>query len=196
MTQIGDALRGSSIFNLSGAVTMVVDDSPFAMELTTNALLGFGIKARYVCRNAIEAMDILSEFAVDLIIIDSDMPGMDGFDLARWIRRSAKDPSNFAPILMTAGHVRRRQLEKARDCGVNFLITKPFSAVTLLERVLWVARDQRPFLTVGDYFGPDRRFRPSQPREVNERREDMRRLLALQEQKALEVLSASQNGEA
>lgn len=193
--QIGDTLRGSSIFNLSDAVTMVVDDSPFAMELTTNALLGFGIKTRYVCRDAAEAMEILSEFVVDLIIIDSDMPGMDGFDLTRWIRRSAKDPSNFAPVLMTAGHVRRRQLEKARDCGVNFLITKPFSAVTLLERVLWVARDQRPFLTVGDYFGPDRRFRPAKPRDVNERRDDMKRLLALQAEKAAQTSSDPSQGD-
>lgn len=190
MTQVGESLRSSTIFNLSGAVTMVVDDSAFAQELTTNALLGFGIKTRYTCRSGREAMGVLKEFPVDLIIVDADMPDMDGFDLVQWLRRSSMPPNIYAPVIMTAAHVRRRHLDKARDCGVNFLVTKPFSASTLLERIVWVARDQRPFLTVNDYFGPDRRFRESKPRETDERREDMRRLAALLAQQEAELRDA------
>ena len=91
---------------------------------------------------------------------------------------SELDPNAFVPVIMTAGHVRRSKVAEVRDCGANFLITKPFSAAVLLERVIWVARDSRPFLEVGDYFGPDRRFKPSEPREVDERRDDMIRLAA------------------
>lgn len=73
---------------------------------------------------------------------------------------------------MTAGHVRRSRVAEARDCGANFLVTKPFSAAMLLERVLWVARDTRPFLQVGDYLGPDRRFK-TDLYDGEERRADM-----------------------
>ena len=69
----------------------------------------------------------------------------------------------MAPVIMTAAHIRRSKIAEARDCGANFVVTKPFSAATLLERIVWVARDVRPFLEVGDYFGPDRRVRAEGP---------------------------------
>jgi CheY-like chemotaxis protein len=172
---VGDTLRESAIVNFSGAVTMVIDDSPFAMELTIQALLGFGMKVRHACTNAADAIAILNDCPVDLILVDSDMPGMSGFEFVRWLRRSGLEPNAFAPVLLTAAHVRRSKVTEARDCGANFLITKPFSSSTLLERMVWVARDNRPFLEVGDYFGPDRRFR-NEPWYGKERRaEELRK---------------------
>jgi CheY-like chemotaxis protein len=172
MSAIGEALRKSAVINLSGAVTMVVDDSPFAIELTSQALMGFGIRPKHTCLGAAEAMDILKEQTIDLLVVDCEMPGINGFELVRWLRRSGLDPNAFVPVIMTAAHIRRPRVSDARDCGASFIITKPFSAATLLERIVWVARDGRPFLEVGDYFGPDRRFRNT-PSPPVERRADM-----------------------
>ncbi|HEY1071733.1 response regulator [Brevundimonas sp.] len=169
MNGVGETLRESAVFNFNGAVTMVIDDSPFALELTAQALLGFGIKVRHSCSSAAEAIGVLRDRPVDLILVDCEMPGMSGYEFVRWLRRSGLEPNAFAPVIMTAAHVRRSKVSEARDCGANFLITKPFSAGVLLERIVWVARDARPFLEVGDYFGPDRRFR-SEPWEGLERR--------------------------
>ena len=173
MGVVGETLRESAIINLTGAVTMVVDDSSFSAEITTSALLGFGIRTRYSCRSAPEAMQILGDAEVDLLVVDCEMPGMDGFELVQWLRRSGP-PNAFVPVIMTAAHIRRSMVNKARNCGANYIVTKPFSASSLLERIVWVARDNRPFLEVGDYFGPDRRFRQSEP-PGEERRADMLR---------------------
>lgn len=190
MSGVGEALRDSAVINLAGAATMVVDDSPFALDLTTQALMGFGIRTRHACLGATEAMEILKEQTVDLLVVDCEMPGVDGFELVRWLRRSGLDPNAFAPVIMTAPHIRRPRVAEARDCGASFIITKPFSATTLLERIIWVARDGRPFLEVGDYFGPDRRFRTaSAPRE--ERRADLIRKQAFEAQKAAAAGEAS-----
>ena len=162
MTTLGDSLRESAVFNLGGAVTMIVDDSPFSLTLTSNALTGFGIRPTYACGTGMEAKKLLTDKPVDLLVVDTDMPDIDGFELVRWLRRSGLNPNAFSPVIMTASHIRRGRLNQARDCGANFLVTKPFSAAMLLERILWVARDNRPFLEVGDYFGPDRRFRDEQ----------------------------------
>lgn len=175
MGVVGQALRESAIINLTGAVTMVVDDSPFAAEITTSALLGFGIKTRYSMRSAGDAIEVLREAEVDLLVVDCEMPGMDGFELVHWLRRSGP-PNAFVPVILTAGHIRRSMVAKARDCGANFIITKPFSAASLLERIVWVARDGRPFLEVGEYFGPDRRFRDVPPPGEERRGEVLRRL--------------------
>ena len=171
MNGVGESLRESAVFNFNGAVTMVIDDSPFALELTAQALLGFGIKVRHACSSAAEAIGVLRDRPVDLILVDCEMPGMSGYEFVRWLRRSGLEPNAFAPVIMTAAHVRRSKVTEARDCGANFLITKPFSAGVLLERIVWVARDARPYLEVGDYFGPDRRFR-SEPWEGLERRSE------------------------
>lgn len=156
---MGETLRESAVFNFDGAVTMVIDDSEFARELTVQALAGFGLKVRYSLSSASEAISLLGEVPVDLILVDADMPGMSGYEFVRWLRRSKLEPNAFAPVIMTATHVRRSKVSETRDCGANFLITKPFSSLTLLERIVWVSRDNRPFLEVGDYLGPDRRFK-------------------------------------
>jgi CheY-like chemotaxis protein len=180
---VGEALRETAVINLTGAVTMVVDDSPFSLDITASALLGFGIKTRYACHSAAEAMDILKDHQIDLLVVDCEMPDVDGFELVRWLRRSGLDPNAFAPVIMTAAHIRRTRVTEARDCGANFVITKPFSAMSLLERIVWVARDTRPFLEVGDYFGPDRRFRESSP-PGQERRADVIRRTRFEAEKA------------
>ena len=171
MSAIGETLRESASVNLSGAVTMVVDDSAFALELT----------------GAAEAKDILKEQTIDLLLVDCEMPGMDGFELVRWLRRSGLEPNAFIPVIMTAAHIRRPRVAEARDCGASFIITKPFSATTLLERIVWVGRDNRPFLEVGDYFGPDRRFRKA-PVPGEERRAD---LIRKREQEAAAAAEAA-----
>ena len=185
MSAIGEALRDTAIINLAGAVTMVVDDSSFSAEITTGALLGFGIRTRHSCRSAPEAMSILRDAEVDLLVVDCEMPGMDGFELVQWLRRSGP-PNAFVPVIMTAAHIRRSMVDRARNCGANYIVTKPFSAASLLERIVWVARDSRPFLEVGDYFGPDRRFREGAPPE-QERRADVIRRAEFEARKAAEA---------
>jgi CheY-like chemotaxis protein len=192
MSTVGEALRETAIINLTGAVTMVVDDSSFSAEITTGALLGFGIRTRHSCRSAPEAMAVLQEVEIDLLVVDCEMPGVDGFELVRWLRRSG--PTNaFVPVIMTAAHIRRSMVNKARNCGANFIVTKPFSASSLLERIVWVARDSRPFLEVGEYFGPDRRFRAGGP-PGEERRSDVLRRAEFEAQQALAAANAAAAG--
>lgn len=173
MSDPTEPLRDSAVFNLTDAVVMIVDDSPFSMEVTLQALQGFGIRVKYALKSPAEAMDILKTHPIDLLLVDCEM---DGHDLVRWLRRSGLEPNAYVPIIMTAGHVRRSKVADVRDCGANYLVTKPFSAAVVLQRILWVARDNRPFLEAGDYCGPDRRYQPSEPRDFNERRGDMVRL--------------------
>lgn len=183
-----DGLRDTAVINLSNAATMVVDDSSFSLQLTTACLLGFGIRTRHAITRPGDAMEILAETPIDLLVVDCDMPDMDGYELVRWLRRTKNQPNAFVPVIMTAAHVRRSRVQDARDCGANFMITKPFSARNLLERIVWVARDERPFLEVGDYFGPDRRFRDEPPGV--ERRSDRLRLAQLEAERAAKAAQA------
>lgn len=168
----GPSLNPSMVFNLSKASVMVVDDEPFSQRLTSQTLLGFGVKTRHACGSADEAMAMLKSHPVDLLIVDAEMPGKDGYDLVHWLRRSGFDNA-WVPVLMISGHTPESKVAKARDCGANFIVARPLTATLLLDRILWVARDIRPMLEAGRYAGPDRRFRELGPPEgVAERRAD------------------------
>lgn len=187
MSDVGEALRDTAVINLTSAATMVVDDSSFGLDLTCQALLGFGIRTSYACQSAAQAMEILADQPIDLLVVDCEMPSVDGYGLVRWLRRSAQ-ANAMTPVIMTAAHVRRSRIAEARDCGANFLVTRPFSAVTLLERIVWVARDMRPFLEVGDYFGPDRRVRELGPPAEERRAAEIRIAAFAAEQAAQAVI--------
>jgi CheY-like chemotaxis protein len=169
-------LTMGTIFNLSKAIVMVVDDNNFSLRLTTQTLLGFGIQTRYLCTDSHSAVEILKSFPIDLLIVDCDMPGPDGYDLVGWLRRSRLEPNAYTPALMISGHTLESQVTKARDCGASFIITRPITAAVLLERILWMARDPRAFVEAGDYVGPDRRFNePQLPEGQEERRASLLR---------------------
>lgn len=166
-------LTPGQIFNLSKANVMVVDDNNFSLRLITQTLLGFGVTTRYACTDGQQAADILKTAPIDLLIVDCEMPSPDGYDLVGWLRRSGLEPNAFVPTLMISGHTLESHVAKARDCGANFIVARPITPAILLERILWMARDPRPFVEAGDYVGPDRRFRDEElPEGMEERRAD------------------------
>lgn len=167
---MGGELSETAIFNLAKAEVAIIDDCPFSMQITAQALNGFGVRVRHQFNRASDAMEFLTENPVDLLIVDCEMPDVDGYDLVNWLRRSKIEANAYAPVIMISGHTRRSKVAKARDCGASFMVTKPFSPLILLERIIWVARDGRPFLQAGDYIGPDRRFRDDGPPQTGERR--------------------------
>lgn len=183
-----ETLRESTVFNIADAVVMIVDDSAFSMQLSAAALRGFGVRPAHYCRTASEAIDILGAQVVDLLITNAELADMGGPDLVRWVRHSGPEFNAYVPIIMTATHVRRSLIAAVRDSGVNYLVTKPFSASMILERIIWVSREGREFLETGDYKGPDRRTAEPEPRDVGERRADMIRLL---EERALKGQGAT-----
>lgn len=165
-------LNPNIVFNLSKATVMVVDDEPFSLRLTAQTLLGFGVVTRHQCASADEASALLKTHPVDLLIVDAEMPGKDGYDLVNWLRRSGFDNA-WTPVLMISGHTPASKVAKARDCGANFIVARPLTAALLLDRILWVAKDIRGMLETPTYAGPDRRFRELGPPEgVAERRND------------------------
>ena len=77
----------------------------------------------------------------------------------RWLRRETPRPACLAPVIMLTGHAAPSKVKKSRDCGASFVVTKPLTPGVLLQRILWLARDEREFVEGAIYVGPDRRVR-------------------------------------
>jgi DNA-binding response OmpR family regulator len=167
-------LSPNAIINLSRANVVVIDDNVFSQQLLMQMLQGFGVRSHAEFSSTAAAKEHLSSLPVDLIIVDCEMPEEDGYDFVRWLRRSKLEANVYAPVIMLAGHTKLSKVTKARDCGANFIVARPLAPSTLLDRIVWIARESKPYLEAGDYIGPDRRVREGQPPVgVEERRADM-----------------------
>lgn len=109
---------------------LAVDDDPGSRKALATVLTRFGHEVEVAC-DAVEARARM-RLGVDLVLADADMPGMDGFDLARQVRR---DPEwEDVPILMVTGLEGRQHRLRAVEAGVNDFISKPWDVEELFLR--------------------------------------------------------------
>ena len=111
---------------------LVVDDDREIVDSISIFLSGEGYKA-LKAYDGIEALDILSENEVHLMILDIMMPKLDGIELTRRIRQNERT-SHIPIILLTAKTDMDSKLECLR-IGANDYLTKPFSMVYLETRI-------------------------------------------------------------
>lgn len=145
--------------NLDRSVVLLIEHNSQALEALNAMFRGFGVRKQFKCTSVSEAMHYVKTQEIDLIVTDSNMPDMDGYDFIRWLRREAPEDRRFTPVLMLTGHAARTMVEKSRDSGANFVIARPFTPEVLLQRVFWVAKDERQMVVADNYVGPDRRFK-------------------------------------
>jgi len=152
-------LQPSQYINLDKARALVVDDNPQSLDIIVGVLTSFGLRNLVRKASGLEAQDELKYQTFDLVLANGALPELDGYDLTRWLRREADEANRMTPVILLTSHTRRSLVEKARDCGANFIVTKPVSPAVMLERILWVARGDRLFIECEAYVGPDRRWR-------------------------------------
>lgn len=174
-------------FNLERAAVMLLDDTPMGMSILVQIVTGLGAKTLYRCTTVEQAQEVATNYELDLAIVDGLAPSGQGYDFVRWLRAEAKEPNCYTPVLITTSHTPATDVARARDCGGHIIIKKPIAPKVMLERILWVAKEGRPFLFSGNYVGPDRRFRNDGPPDgTGRRRED----LAAEERAKIEAAAA------
>jgi chemosensory pili system protein ChpA (sensor histidine kinase/response regulator) len=111
---------------------MVVDDSVTVRKVTSRLLERQGMDV-IVAKDGVEAMALLQEHRPDILLLDIEMPRMDGFELARHVRR---DPRTAAlPIVMVTSRTGSKHQDRARELGVNRFLGKPFQEAELLGTI-------------------------------------------------------------
>ncbi|MBM3566794.1 MAG: response regulator [Alphaproteobacteria bacterium] len=136
---------------------LVVEDNLFCRRMTHEVLKIVGAEHFEFARNGLEAWDLMKRDVPDMVLLDWDMEGMNGFELLKKIRKDEKSPNQFLPIIMITGFGDRSHIFAARDADVNEYIVKPMSAKILIDRIQAVVERPRRFVRVANFFGPDRR---------------------------------------
>ena len=156
---------GKETLNLTGVSVLALDSSQLGYSILTSVLRGFGIEKIYGGRTYDDATSLAEFKELHLAIIDLEFDGGRGLEFLRWLRRSAENRNRFVPAVLLLGHSTTTEVALARDSGANIVVAKPFSPAVLLKRILRVSKDERPYVEVGSYVGPDRRFKAKDPED-------------------------------
>jgi chemosensory pili system protein ChpA (sensor histidine kinase/response regulator) len=111
---------------------MVVDDSITVRKVTTRLLERNGYKV-VTAKDGVDAMGMLQESVPDIMLLDIEMPRMDGFELATHMRND--DTLRHVPIIMITSRTGDKHRERARQIGVQHYLGKPYQESDLLNSI-------------------------------------------------------------
>ena len=124
-------LDGKSL-RLSGRV-LVVEDNPVNQKVVTGLLRRIGLRAEVV-NNGKEAVEVLEMIPYDLVLMDIQMPVMDGFSATKAIRNpKSKVLNRHIPIVALTAHALKEEISKCIDSGMNDYLSKPIEPQKLTD---------------------------------------------------------------
>jgi CheY-like chemotaxis protein len=108
---------------------LIVDDDAACRVLLTTLLSHYG----YDCveaENGVAALALLRRNTIDLIILDYEMPSMNGCEFLEELERTVAHPP---PAVMVTGNLRAPVWKRAMDAGAKAILSKPYESTTMLS---------------------------------------------------------------
>ena len=113
---------------------LVVDDNAGAADMTAKALSFFGHEAK-VCYDARSAIEMANTYRPHIMFIDIEMPGMNGYDLADTLRKTADRSLKQVKLVAVTGYGQKEDKERALSAGFDLHLAKPVSMQILRKAI-------------------------------------------------------------
>ncbi|MBD3646698.1 MAG: response regulator, partial [Pseudomonadales bacterium] len=111
---------------------MIVDDSVTVRKVTSRLMERQGWEV-VTAKDGVEAVNRLQEIYPDVVLLDIEMPRMDGFEVLRTIRRDER--LKDLPVIMITSRTGEKHRQQAMELGVNSYLGKPFQEANLLSTI-------------------------------------------------------------
>jgi CheY-like chemotaxis protein len=121
---------------LEGTAVLVADDDPDNLELLAYIMSAEGATVR-TASSASAAIELLPDWRPDVLLLDIEMPSMDGYELLSFIR--SQDGLHNVPAVAVTGRGYPTDKERAFEAGFDAHMTKPFDGLALVELIEWLA---------------------------------------------------------
>ena len=142
----------ATIRSFVGCTVVLAEDNPVNRDVACAMLARFGVDVR-LATNGIEAVEAVARHGCDLVLMDCQMPVMDGFEATRNIRRKeaanlpydADPASGRLPIIALTANAMKGDRERCLEAGMDDYLAKPFSSAGLavvLQK--WIPADRGP----------------------------------------------------
>lgn len=119
---------------LDGKKIIIAEDSNIILSVVSRILQNMNYEVLGV-RNGVELLKILEKQKCDLILMDINMPKMDGITCAREIRKHSKDTIKNIPIIALSGNAKNLSVEEFKEEGINDLIQKPIDFDLMARKI-------------------------------------------------------------
>jgi chemosensory pili system protein ChpA (sensor histidine kinase/response regulator) len=118
-------------------LVLVVDDSLTVRKITSRLLTreGFGVAT---AKDGVDALEAIGEQAPDVILLDIEMPRMDGFEFAKTLKGDRRHAR--IPIIMITSRTAEKHRSRAQELGVDVYLGKPFQEDELLRHIRALTR--------------------------------------------------------
>ena len=117
---------------------LVAEDLPFNQKFILRLLQRRGHQVTLV-ENGKQAIDAINRTSFDLVLMDVQMPEMDGLEATRIIRQQEKSSGNHVPIIAMTAHAMKGDRDRCIAAGMDNYISKPISSETLLRTIRLLA---------------------------------------------------------
>ena len=118
----------------AGMRVLIVDDIFTNRLLLTQILRNIELDFDEVC-NGKEAIEALGSKDYDLVLMDIEMPVMNGIETTAYIRRELPSPKNRIPVVALTAHNPEMYFEDFKNAGFDRMLTKPYSIEKLSELI-------------------------------------------------------------
>jgi len=145
-------------YDISGLNILVLEKNVLIRRLLTDVFREFGVPTVQSTANVDAAFQMFCQFPVDIILSDWTYD-LDGMEFLKKVRLDADSPNPFIPVIVITANTEIRHVFEARDTGMTEYLAKPISAKLIYMRIISVIENNRAFVRVNNFFGPDRRRR-------------------------------------
>lgn len=125
----------SKLKNLNGVKILVAEDNKINQRVVTKTLERWGATVS-LAENGKIAVEMLSVKPYDLVLMDIQMPEMDGLEATKYIRSSLLPPASNLPIIAITASALRLDYEKCVALGMNEYVPKPFKPDELYDKIV------------------------------------------------------------
>lgn len=136
---------------------LVVEDIRATRLIVRTMLRAYGIHDVVEAADGQQALDILGQRHIDIIISDLCMEPMDGVEFTTRLRTPGSGLNPYVPVIMISAYTDFAHIKDAIAAGVNEFLAKPITPAGLEARLLAIVRTPRKRIRTKTYCGPDRR---------------------------------------
>ncbi|QQL50385.1 hybrid sensor histidine kinase/response regulator [Mucilaginibacter ginkgonis] len=138
----GDAM------SLKGVSLLIAEDNPLNVLLLKKYLAQWGVECE-VAENGQMAIDMMRNLIFDIVLMDLQMPEMDGYEATKAIRELNGDYYKTVPIIALTASMIDDIKQKTAEAGMNDCVGKPFNYIDLYDKITYYVQKSRGLLAAG-----------------------------------------------
>lgn len=149
---------------IQGLDILIVDGNTYMRRLTRTMLMNLGAKSVTEAADGLAALEAIRTHDPDVMVLEWDMPVLNGMEVMRIVRSPGVFPRPNLPIIMLTNRAQRSSVIEALCAGVHEFLIKPTSPKALRDRLMSIVFKPRPMMQLGEHYVPQPRGKSEEPK--------------------------------